>query len=114
MKNKPVPKLKKKAIEDARFVLPNACETKMVVTMNARSLLNFFRLRCCNRAQWEIRAVAIEMLKLCYKTAPSIFSAAGPACCNGSCSEGKMSCGKMSEVKKTFSKIKESLKDEEK
>jgi len=107
-------KAEKKAIEDARFVLPNACETKMVVTMNARSLLNFFRLRCCNRAQWEIRAVAIEMLKLCYKTAPSIFSAAGPACCNGSCSEGKMSCGKMSEVKKTFSKIKESLKDEEK
>ena len=123
-------KAEKKAIEDAKknlievpivgntiphdFVLPNACETKMVVTMNARSLLNFFRLRCCNRAQWEIRAVAIEMLKLCYKTAPSIFSAAGPACCNGSCSEGKMSCGKMSEVKKTFSKIKESLKDEEK
>lgn len=107
-------KAEKKAIEDARFVLPNACETKMVVTMNARSLLNFFRIRCCNRAQWEIRAVAIEMLKLCYKTAPSIFSAAGPACCNGSCSEGKMSCGKMSEVKKTFSKIKESLKDEEK
>lgn len=107
-------KAEKKAIEDARFVLPNACETKMVMTMNARSLLNFFRLRCCNRAQWEIRAVAIEMLKLCYKIAPSIFSAAGPACCSGSCSEGKMSCGKMNEVRKTFSEIKESLRDEEK
>lgn len=105
-------KAEKKAIEDARFVLPNACETKMVVTMNARSLLNFFRLRCCNRAQWEIKAVAIEMFKLCYKAAPSIFSSAGPSCCNGSCSEGKMTCGKMNEVKKEFKKIKESLINE--
>lgn len=105
-------KAEKKAIEDARFVLPNACETKMVVTMNARSLMNFFKLRCCNRAQWEIREVATEMFRLCYREAPSIFSAAGPSCCNGACSEGKMTCGKMNEVVKTFEKIKESINDE--
>ncbi len=85
----------KKAIEDARFVLPNACDTKMIVTMNVRSLRNFFRLRCCSRAQWEIRAVADEMLRLCREEAPSLFAHAGPACVSeGKCSEGKMSCGK--------------------
>lgn len=85
----------KKAIEDARFVLPNACDTKMIVTMNVRSLRNFFRLRCCSRAQWEIRAVADEMLRLCRKEAPSLFAHAGPSCISeGRCSEGKMSCGK--------------------
>lgn len=83
------------ANEDARFVLPNACETKMVVTMNVRSLHNFFRLRCCNRAQWEIRAVADEMLRLCREAAPALFANAGPACVTeGRCSEGKMTCGK--------------------
>ena len=82
------------ANEDARFVLPNACETKMVVTMNVRSLHNFFRLRCCNRAQWEIRAVADEMLRLCREAAPALFANAGPACVTeGKCSEGKMTCG---------------------
>lgn len=60
-------KASKMANEDARFVLPNACETKMVMTMNCRSLNNFFNLRCCNRAQWEIRAVADEMLRLVYR-----------------------------------------------
>lgn len=105
-------KAEKKAIEDARFVLPNACETKMVVTMNARSLYHFFRLRCCNRAQWEIRKLANEMFKLCYKTAPAVFSSAGPSCCSGSCSEGKMSCGKTNEVREYFNKIKESIENE--
>ena len=66
--------------EDARFVLPNAAETKMLVTMNARELLHFFTLRCCNRAQWEIRALAREMLRLVKPVAPVIFSKAGPAC----------------------------------
>ena len=85
----------KKAIEDARFVLPNACDTKMIVTMNVRSLHNFFRLRCCSRAQWEIRAVADEMLRLCREAAPSLFAHAGPACVSkGKCSEGRMTCGK--------------------
>ena len=61
-------------------MLPNACETKMVVTMNARSLQNFFHLRCCSRAQWEIRQLAEEMFRLVYPVAPHIFAKAGPAC----------------------------------
>lgn len=89
----------KMAIEDARFVLPNACDTQMIVTMNARSLLNFFRQRCCNRAQWEIREVAYQMLDLVYKVAPTIFATAGAPCVAGKCPEGKMSCGKMDEVR---------------
>ena len=98
---------RKMANEDARFVLPNACETKIVVTMNVRSLFNFFRHRCCNRAQWEIRAVANEMLRLCLETAPHIFANAGPACvAEGKCPEGKMSCGKMKEVKEYFCSMK--------
>ncbi len=84
---------KKKAIEDARFILPNACETKIIVTMNARELLHFFRERCCNRAQWEIREVANQMLDLCLEVAPLIFKKAGPSCTFGRCKEGAMSCG---------------------
>ncbi|MDD3895007.1 MAG: FAD-dependent thymidylate synthase [Syntrophomonadaceae bacterium] len=94
----------KKANEDARFVLPNACETKLVVTMNARSLHNFFRQRCCNRAQWEIRALATEMLKQVRTVAPALFKNAGPGCYSGGkCPEGKMTCGKTKEVKEFFS-----------
>ncbi len=88
-----VKKASKKAIEDARFILPNACETKMVVTMNARSLLNFFTERCCNRAQWEIRDVAYQMLNICVDKAPEVFRYAGPSCAFGHCKEGSMSCG---------------------
>ena len=99
----------KKAIEDARFVLPNACETKMVVTMNARSLHNFFRHRCCNRAQWEIRELATEMYKLCYSIAPTLFASAGPSCVCGGCAEGKMTCGQIENVRKKFNNIKESV-----
>ena len=81
--------------EDARFILPNACDTKIIVTMNVRSLYNFFQHRCCNRAQWEIRALAWEMLKLCRATAPVLFENAGPDCyTTGQCHEGAMSCGK--------------------
>lgn len=83
----------KKAIEDARYVLPNACCTSMIVTMNARELLHFFRLRCCNRAQWEIREVADEMLRLCQEVAPTLFDGAGTPCVSGKCPEGRMSCG---------------------
>jgi thymidylate synthase (FAD) len=82
------------ASEDARFILPQAAETKIIMTMNARELLHFFAVRCCNRAQWEIRAVAWEMLALVKKVAPNIFENAGPNCINGACSEGKMTCGK--------------------
>ena len=100
-------KAKKKAFEDARFVLPNACETKIVVTMNARSLMNFFSLRCCNRAQWEIKAVADEMLKLCCQVAPTLFKNAGPSCVKtGRCGEGKMSCGKLKEVIESYKVLK--------
>ena len=85
--------MEKEAIEDARYVFPNACETKIVCTMNARSLLHFFNVRCCNRAQWEIRAMADEMLKECKKVAPTLFKKAGPDCTFGKCGEGSMSCG---------------------
>lgn len=82
--------------EDARFVLPNAAETKIVVTMNARSLLHFFEERCCNRAQWEIREMANLMLKEVRKVAPTLFACAGPTCEVGRfCREGKRSCGKL-------------------
>lgn len=87
-------KARKLANEDARFLLPNACETKIIVTMNIRSLFNFFKERCCNRAQWEIRAVAMEMWHLCMEVSPLIFQHAGPECVTkGKCPEGKMSCG---------------------
>lgn len=100
-------KARKLANEDARFILPNACETKIVVTMNVRSLFNFFRHRCCNRAQWEIRAVANEMLRLCLETAPNIFRYAGPSCvAEGKCPEGKMTCGKMKEVCEYFDRFR--------
>lgn len=97
----------KQAIEDARFVLPNACDTKMVVTMNARSLLNFFRHRCCNRAQWEIREVADQMLALVCAVAPALFSKAGPPCVRGTCTEGKMSCGKPKETRELIERLKQ-------
>ncbi|RMG67201.1 MAG: FAD-dependent thymidylate synthase [Nitrospirae bacterium] len=90
------------ANQDARFVLPNACETKIIVTMNARELLHFFRQRCCLRAQWEIRAMAEEMLKLVKRVAPVIFEKAGPGCISGPCPEGEYSCGKIKEVRKRY------------
>ena len=79
--------------EDARYLLPNAAESKIVVTMNVRELLHFFNLRCCNRAQWEIREMAHRMLELVRPTAPFVFAAAGAPCVSGTCPEGKMSCG---------------------
>lgn len=85
--------------EDARYLLPNACETQIIMTMNARELLHFFKLRGCNRAQWEIRDVAEKMFRLVYPAAPSVFRGAGPACVRSSCSEGEFSCGKPSEVR---------------
>ncbi len=79
--------------EDARFVLPNAAETKIVVTMNVRELLHFFELRCCKRAQWEIRELACKMLDLVRPSAPFVFKRAGAPCVSGPCREGKMTCG---------------------
>ncbi len=102
-------KAEKLANEDARFVLPNACETKMVVTMNARSLQNFFRLRCCNRAQWEIRALAEEMYRLVYPIAPALFAHSGPPCVDGPCTEGKMSCGQAAQVRERYTRLRAEL-----
>ncbi len=100
-------KAEKKAIEDARFVLPNACTTKILMTMNARSLMNFFHHRCCNRAQWEIRELAERMLVLCLEVAPHLFKNAGPSCIAGPCPEGKMSCGRAEEVRAHYQQLKE-------
>lgn len=97
----------KRAIEDARFVLPNACVTKMICTMNTRSLINFFHHRCCNRAQWEIRELAEKMLKEVLRVAPHLFAAAGPACYHGACPEGKMTCGKCTEMRSYYRKLHE-------
>lgn len=83
----------KTALEDARFVLPNACATTLMMTMNARELMHFFTLRCCMRAQWEIRQLAWAMLGCCLRVAPNLFASAGPACVHGGCAEGDMSCG---------------------
>jgi thymidylate synthase (FAD) len=95
----------KLAIEDARYVFPNACETKIVVTMNARTLLNFFSKRCCERAQWEIRAMAVEMLKIVKGIAPRIFAKSGPGCVGGACPEGVMTCGKPAEIRARFESL---------
>jgi len=92
----------KVSIEDARYVFPNACETKIVFTMSARALLNFFRMRCCERAQWEIREMATEMLKKVREVAPILFKNAGPGCFNGPCPEGNMSCGKLPQIREKF------------
>ena len=78
--------------EDARYVTPQSVPTSLIVTMNARELRHFFTLRCCNRAQWEIRKLAEEMLKLCKKEAPILFENAGPGCIRGKCPE-KRPCG---------------------
>lgn len=86
---------REQAQEDARFVLPNACTTSMVMTMNARELMHFFNKRCCDRAQWEIRAVADEMLRQCKEVAPILFKNAGAPCVKGHCPEGSMSCGRL-------------------
>ena len=89
------------AKEDSRMVLPNAAATSMVLTMNARELLHFFGIRCCNRAQWEIRNLAKDMVKLVKEIAPNLFKKAGAACEQlGYCPEGKFSCGKAPTLEK--------------
>lgn len=87
--------------EDARYILPNACHTSIIITMNSRSLLNFFEHRCCSRAQWEIRQLAWKMLALVREQAPTIFTHAGARCdVDGTCPEGFMSCGRWKKGKK--------------
>ena len=101
-----------KSNEDARFVLPNACETRLVVTMNVRELRHFFSLRMCNRAQWEIRKMAEEMFRICFETAPALFMDAGPACIRGRCPEGEKSCGMAAEIRKKREKLIQSRKED--
>ena len=91
--------------EDARYILPNATETKIIMTMNARELLHFFALRCCQRAQWEIRQMSVEMLRLVKKVAPVIFREAGPGCVGGICPEGKFCCGQTQEVREFYKNL---------
>lgn len=100
--------------QDARMVLPNAAETKMLVTMNARELIHFFRLRSCQRAQWEIRALAWAMMGILEAKCPALFSKCGPGCVGGGCTEGKMSCGQAKEIREkrdALSKFVEENKD---
>ncbi|MCL2598530.1 MAG: FAD-dependent thymidylate synthase [Firmicutes bacterium] len=101
-----------KSNEDARFVLPNATETKFVITMNARELLHFFKLRTCERAQWEIRELAWSMLALVLKVAPNLFAKAGPGCCNTGCKEGKKACGIAGQIIKRQRDLVEQAKKE--
>lgn len=101
----------KKSIEDARYVFPNACETKIVVTMNARTLMNFFEHRICERAQWEIKEMAYLMLEQVKKVSPNIFRNSGPSCVSkNKCKEGAMSCKMphtpMTRIKNMDDKIK--------
>lgn len=99
------------ANEDARFVLPNGAATRMLVTMNARELIHFLSLRCCNRAQWEIREVAWQMLEQAYAVAPQLMRLAGPGCLHGGCPEGKMSCGRAEEVRERMSRLQRLTKE---
>lgn len=98
--------------EDARFVLPNACETRILLTMNIRELWHFFSLRMCNRAQWEIKELATRMHRLCFETAPALFTEAGPACLRGKCPEGEKSCGQMNQKRADRESMIRSLKKE--
>jgi thymidylate synthase (FAD) len=91
--------------EDARYVLPNACETKIFVTMNARELIHFCEERLCIRAQWEIRGVAEQMLKILREVCPAVFNKVGPKCIrHGGCPEGKMTCGKYREMVEKYAR----------
>lgn len=98
--------------EDARFVLPGACETRMMVTMNVRELRHFFSLRMCTRAQWEIRELATRMHALCMEVAPALFANAGPGCLRGACPEGEKSCGKAKIVRETRQKMIDNISHE--
>lgn len=100
--NKLYKSIEKKCYEDARYVLPNCAETKIILTMNVRTLYNFFHHRCCDRAQWEIRELARQMLVLAKEVAPTLFAKSGPRCVYGKCPEGAMSCGNQLEMKKIY------------
>ena len=92
--------------EDARYVLPNACETSLYLSCNLRELIHMSNERLCRRAQWEIRELAEEMYRQIYAVAPTLFRKAGPSCTCGACSEGKMTCGKAAEVREKCDRIR--------
>ena len=93
-------------LEDARYLLPNAAKTNIVITMNARELRHFFNTRCCQRAQWEIREMATEMLRQVKKIAPTIFKLAGPKCIElDHCPEGALTCGRLKEIRSKFKSL---------
>jgi len=100
--------------EDARFVLPNACETRILLTMNVRELWHFFSLRMCSRAQWEINELATKMHLLCMETAPALFKDAGPGCLRGKCPEGEKTCGQMMLKRQERAALIKSISEEEK
>lgn len=90
--------------EDARFVLPNAAETSLLMTMDGSSLMHFLGLRTCNRAQWEIRSLADSMLEQLREVEPRVFNNAGPYCYQlNYCPEGRFTCGKMDEAVERYS-----------
>ena len=97
------------ANEDARFVLPGGCETRLMVTMNVRELRHFFSLRMCERSQWEIRALATEMHRLCMEVAPALFADAGPGCLRGACPEGGKTCGRRAQKREERAAMLEAL-----
>ncbi len=99
--------------EDARFVLPGACETRLLVTMNARELRHFFSLRMCSRAQWEIRALATAMHRVCMEIAPLLFADAGPGCLRGACPEGEKSCGRAAQIRRERETLLDELKQKD-
>ena len=101
--------LEKKACENARYVLPNACETKIQMTINVRSLFNFFQERLCDRAQEEIRELAELMWLACMQISPTIFQYAVPTCVHGKCKEGKFTCGKMIAYKEKYKEAIQSI-----
>lgn len=86
--------------KDAVYLLLSGMTVPVVTTMNANELETFIRLRTCNRAQWEIKACADELLMQLRGKYPMLFSLYGPGCCMyDRCPEGKMTCGKMQQMR---------------
>lgn len=100
-------KLVKKGVseEDACYILPDACETKLILTMSAGELIPFFEVNCCNNAPWEIKSLADLMIQECIKTVPAIFKFTGPGCLFGPCPEGDETCGDEEEMRRKYHEL---------
>lgn len=71
--------------------------------MNGRELLHFLKLRTCERAQWEIRGAARQLLLKLREVSGEVYDFYGPACvCEGRCPEGRLSCGKAAQMREMF------------